>query len=208
MKPRGILFQRRGETVVFNIKFWAGWRAAAMGLCVVACTPAPQTPASGPAAGGGADALPADCALVLTKPVAFTGPGAQDVLEARALPSKNCDHTVLALTLRAPDGRVLYAFAAPLSQASQGGAASLRATLQRWVNAVVDDTSAAPAWTSEDFPTLFGANGGTPFIRQVYERIRAERRPRLCHETSYDSFACIYFEVESGQAGLLFNGGL
>jgi hypothetical protein len=194
--------------------------AIAMALMLAACTPAPPSGEAdtktdpAPTQSGEpqtADAaLPADCAIVISRPIAFTQTSPGDTLEARALPAPTCQETVLVLTVRARSGAVLHAFAAPFSQMSQGASpAALRATLDAWAGATVDDTSVAPAWTgaADTFPAAFGSTGQTPFIKSTYEGLRAQKRPRLCFAASYEATACIYYEAESERAGLLYQTG-
>jgi hypothetical protein len=171
---------------------------------VSACTPAPAPHSGNPADAAG---LPADCALSVSRPIAFTDAGGGDTIEARTLPAASCDQTVMVVSLRARDGRLLYAFAAPYGQMTQADPTrGMRAVLDAWVQARVDDTGAAPAWTGagDAFPAAFGQNGGSPFMREIYEGIRADKRPRLCLATSYEAFQCLYYEAESGQVGVLF----
>lgn len=177
--------------------------SAAILFLVAAC--APSAPAPTPDAVSGA--LPADCVIVMSRPVAFTDTAGGDVIEARSLPAPTCDQSVLVVSVRASDGRLLHAFAAPYGQMSQSPPdRGLSTVLQSWVQARIDDTSAAPAWSgaNDAFPAAFGETGGSPFIRSVYEAIRAQKRPRLCLATSYEAFQCLYYEAESGQAGVLF----
>lgn len=126
------------------------------------------------------------------------------------MPAPRCDEAVLVLTVRDRQGSVLHAYAAPFAQLSQGASPSaLRATLERWASAVIDDASAAPAWSGPAgaYPEAFGPNGSTPLIKSTYEGVRAQKRPRLCYPTSYEATACLYFEAESGHVGLLYQTG-
>lgn len=169
-----------------------------------ACAP------SGPSAPDTAVGPSADCAMAVNRMVGFVERAPTSRIEARALPATSCEMAVLVLTVRAPDGRPLHAFAAPYAQlAKDPTAARLKQTLEQWTAAVVDDTSAAPAWdgAADAFPKDFGPSGATPYMRPIYERLRAEKRPRLCFATSYEALRCLYYEAESGQADILFTTG-
>lgn len=179
--------------------------AVALGLS--ACAPAPTQPdaAKAPAEA----ALPGDCVITVNRTMALTAPQPGDTIEARTLPSKDCDQTVLVWTLRDREGRILHAFAAPYAQLSQRPATSaLQATVQRWAEPILGDTSQAPAWEgpATEYPKSFGPDGATPLIQPVYQRVRAEKRPRVCYDTSYETFVCLYYEAESGHMGVLFTG--
>lgn len=172
---------------------------------------APSVPLVAPGPQGDATPVPADCAITVTRIVPFTAATPGDVIEARSLPTTNCENSVLVWTLRSRTGEVLHAFATPYAQLVQNPAPQgLKMTLDRWVGVAIDDTSRAPAWDGRgvDFPKAFGANGFSPYVRPTYERIRAEKRPRICVETTYDSFVCLFYEAESGHADVLFRGGL
>jgi hypothetical protein len=156
------------------------------------------------------------CALTAREPVAFTGPDAQDVVEARAF-GPDCRNVFVMLTLRAADGRPLWIWATaqpwlpPQTEESVDPAASgvIEQFLADWAKVKVDTTQSLPDWPQREtaFTDKLGPFLSTPFTRDRYLEIRAKAAARLCYATGIGRGECIYYDAESGSAQKVLDSG-
>jgi hypothetical protein len=161
-------------------------------LLFCACEPAAT---SGAAAAG---SLPI-CAAPVRKEIAFTAPGAKDVLEFAAIGKDCADSTILA-TVRTADGRLLWShadtasdtFAFAIDQANPEN--GVRRLMEQWAEQTSLSTTAdAPDWKegAERPENETGLWFGTEFPREEYLRERAAARPMLCHPILMNRQVCV-----------------
>lgn len=161
---------------------------------------------------GGGASLGGGCNLVAERTAAFTAPGAQDVIEARAV-GRDCAGAVVVWTVRNGAGKPLFAHAAPYEwihkPVDPASPKEMQTFLDSWANVPVDDTSASPEWKTEELAAAgaWGPGGASMFVRETYESIRAAKLPRICLPISSDAYQCIFYDAEAEAVDVHFTGG-
>lgn len=145
-----------------------------------------------------APTAPARCDLEATRTVALTGPDAEDRISARAIGSA-CDKAVGLIEVRTFEGYPIWSWSAPLAHrfgdvfAAQDTEA-MQAFLERWTDATIATTNAAPAWADL-------RAGQTTLDQFTYDDIRARALPMLCHYSGTARETCVFWEPAAGGAG-------
>jgi hypothetical protein len=174
---------------------------------------------------------PKGCVVGVVRDVAFTGAqtsdGASgDTVEA-ASSGPNCSQAVFTMTVRAPDGAAIWAYAAPAvwiypELAAMGELSAshdaVEAALTRWATISVSTTASQPNWgpmsAQPGEPSVAEAQAAgiegaadpgagpwhTPLDPATYRDVRARALPMACFETGPESAQCVYWEPALGHA--------
>ena len=145
---------------------------------------------------------PRSCDLEARRELAFTAPGAQDVIVAQAI-GPSCDKAIGLYMIRAADGYPIWSWSAPLAHRFGNVFAAedreqVQNFLNAWVQARVSTTRTAPGWDAL-------AHGQTSLDRLTYEDIRARNLPMLCHFSGTARETCVFWEPAAGGAGHLLD---
>lgn len=143
----------------------------------------------------------AGCAVEVSQEIAFTHAGANDVVTARSV-GDTCINAVGLITITTADGAPIWAWAAPLARHFgddfiEPEPEAMRAFLERWTQADVRTTQAAPEWAQL-------TAGQTTLDRLTYDDIRARNLPMLCHYSGTARHICVFWEPAAGGAGLFY----
>ncbi|HRE42462.1 MAG TPA: hypothetical protein PKY87_00660 [Terricaulis sp.] len=142
------------------------------------------------------------CEARISREIAFTESAAPDVIAAQTL-GEYCAQAFGVLTITTHEGDPVWVYAAPLARAFGEGFAepeeeAMNAFLERWAQAELSRTSAAPAWTQL-------SAGQTGLDQLTYEDIRARDLPMLCHYAGTGRQLCVFWEPAAGGAGQLLD---
>lgn len=142
------------------------------------------------------------CDAAVSREIAFTQAGAQDVVTVRSF-GETCTNAVGVYMIVAADGVPIWAWAAPLARGFgpdfvENDPQAMRAFLERWSQPEILSASEAPEWA-------LLAPGQTTLDRLTYEDIRARDLPMLCHFSGTARQTCVFWEPAAGSAGHLLD---
>lgn len=144
----------------------------------------------------------AACDVTVTREIAFTGPGAEDVIATRSL-GEACADAIGVYTITTAEGHPVWAHAVPLARAFGDAFAepereAMQGFLERWGEPELATTAAAPEWRAL-------TSGQTTLDQLTYDDIRARDLPMLCHYSGTGRQLCVFWEPGAGGAGHFYD---
>ncbi|MGE0045693.1 MAG: hypothetical protein AB7T08_08035, partial [Hyphomonadaceae bacterium] len=132
--------------------------------------------------------------------IAFSNPDRPDVISARA-DGPACHQALLTLTLRDPEGRLLWHHSAPYQGLATMGLEEHRDTpvsreaierfLAQWIEPRRQTANQAPEWpegvTRLEDVDVGGGTSWTRYERGDYEAARARNAPMLCFDIGWEA---------------------
>jgi len=160
-----------------------------------------------------ASAAPTHCEAAFTREIAFTAPGAKDVLDVSAQ-GPDCATSVVTVVIRKSDTQPLTAFAIPLlwlhetiDTSKPMSPDTLKGLLQAYVTDAQVDAggSTIPQWKKRE-PTPGFSQGlelTTPLDRKSYARLRAAKPNMLCLADAHDMGTCYVWNAHDAKADVI-----
>ncbi|MGE3141868.1 MAG: hypothetical protein AB7L65_00970 [Hyphomonadaceae bacterium] len=141
--------------------------------------------------------------------IVFSASDTADTVTAQSL-GPSCDAAVGVVTIRTPDGRPVWAWAAPLhptfgnlfaaGREGPPGVETAQRFLSRWAALRVATTAAAPPWPQE---AVQPPGAETSLDRLTYEDVRARRLPMACQLSGVAREICLFWEPGAAAAAPL-----
>jgi len=160
-----------------------------------------------------ATAAPSRCEAAVTREIAFTAPGAKDVLDVSAQ-GPDCATSVVTVVIRKSDAQPVAAFAIPLlwlhetvDTSKPMSPDALKGLLQAYVTDAQVDAGGTtiPQWKKRE-PTPGFSQGlelTTPLERKSYARLRAAKPNVLCLADAHDMGACYVWNAHDAKADVI-----
>jgi hypothetical protein len=178
------------------------WRAFTAAVIVCAIT----------APGFAADKSPPSCQLHKSRAVSFRSATSPDILDISIGPGA-CYDATLKLVVLTNAGVELYSYIAPFKRHTATDWED--PNLDRDAQQFVDSQLSGAMSLSSDLPPFaepdayYEANYQTIKVpRAMYEKLRDEPRPMLCHATYYEGWQCVVFDEKTGKAVIVTAGGV
>lgn len=150
------------------------------------------------------------CAVSAERTIAFSSPNDRVVA---ALDGPRCDALAATLTIRRPDGALVWTYAvradwlAPEALGPGASKAAASAAAEAWSNVTVQRTGQFAAWPQTVPGVEPTADMRTPFDREGYEEIRARNLPVVCFATGAETIDCLFWDPDAQMAQIIYDAG-